>query len=267
MSFAIACARVRMPLCIAGVVLIIIGGVVGGWPVWLGFGLGAVGLALYFRVGTVRAEPVEVAAPVTGRWLAMNSSASRVPSHGLHAYGQTYAIDLVYDPLDGSRPGFGFWPPARRPQAFPGFGQPVVAPAAGRVVRTHGWERDHLSRSSPFGLAYLLVESVREFLGPSRILGNHVVLELGGGVYALVAHLQRGSITVRTGDRVEAGQPLAACGNSGNSTEPHVHFQLMDRPRVLMAAGLPMRLRDHPGGMPANGQHLQTASEDAHSTS
>jgi murein DD-endopeptidase MepM/ murein hydrolase activator NlpD len=41
--------------------------------------------------------------------------------------------------------------------------------------------------------------------------------------------------------RVAAGQQLAACGNSGNSTEPHLHFQLMDHPSVLLAAGLPLR--------------------------
>jgi murein DD-endopeptidase MepM/ murein hydrolase activator NlpD len=46
---------------------------------------------------------------------------------------------------------------------------------------------------------------------------------------------------VRPGDRVAAGQPLAACGNSGNSTESHLHFQLMDHPSVLLAAGLPLR--------------------------
>ena len=82
---------------------------------------------------------------------------------------------------------------------------------------------------------------VRELLGPGRILGNHVVLDLGGGVFAALAHLRRGSLLVRRGDRVAAGQQLAKCGNSGNSTEPHLHFQLMDHPSVLRAAGLPVR--------------------------
>ena len=61
------------------------------------------------------------------------------------------------------------------------------------------------------------------------------------GVYAALAHLRRGSVRVRPGDRVAAGQPLAECGNSGNSSEPHLHFQLMDHPSVLLAAGLPLR--------------------------
>jgi murein DD-endopeptidase MepM/ murein hydrolase activator NlpD len=117
-----------------------------------------------------------------------------------------------------------------------------MAPAAGTVVRAHDRERDHWSRTSPAAMCYLLVEGmVRELLGPGRILGNHLVLDLGGGVYAALAHLRRGSVRVRPGDRVAAGQPLAECGNSGNSSEPHLHFQLMDHPSVLLAAGLPLR--------------------------
>jgi hypothetical protein len=50
--------------------------------------------------------------------------------------------------------------------------------------------------------------TVRELLGPGRILGNHVVLDLGGGVYAVLSHLRRGSVRVRPGDRVATGLPL-----------------------------------------------------------
>jgi murein DD-endopeptidase MepM/ murein hydrolase activator NlpD len=101
----------------------------------------------------------------------------------------------------------------------------------------------------------------RELSGPSRIVGNHVVLDLGGGVYALLAHLERGSIRVRPGQRVAAGEQLAECGNSGNSSEPHLHFQLMDSTRVLFAAGLPFRFEGvadeglaGDAGVPANGK-------------
>jgi murein DD-endopeptidase MepM/ murein hydrolase activator NlpD len=113
------------------------------------------------------------------------------------------------------------------------------------VVRAHDAEGDHWSRTSPPAMLYLVAEGmVRELLGPGRILGNHVVLDLGDGVYAALAHLRRGSVRVRPGDRVAAGQQLAAWGNSGNSTEPHLHFQLMDHPSVLLAAGLPVAF-DH----------------------
>lgn len=272
MSFPVFCARVRMPVCAGAAVSIVLGVAISvSWLYWLGFGLLVIGLGLYFRVGTLRGAPIEVQAPVTGRWLAINSPATRVPSHGTHAYGQTYAIDLVHEPADGTRPGFGWWPPFRRPEVFSGYGQPVLAPADARVVRVHERERDHRSRNSVPGIAYLFVEAaVRELFGPNRILGNNLVLDLGDGAYVVLAHLQRGSVRVRVGERVAAGQHLGDCGNSGNSTEPHLHIHLMDHPRALVAAGLPVRFRQFEvdgeihAGMPENGQifTVDTASAD-----
>lgn len=240
-SMAIACARLRLPLVWAGIALLVADRFLAIPPA-LGPVVFLIGMALYLRVGTVRRDPVEVTPPVTGRWLPFNSPATRVPSHGIQAYGQTYAVDLACDPADRQRPQLGWWPPGRRPGDFPGFGRPVLAPADGVVVRTHDRERDHWSRDSWPGLAYLIVEGVlRELLGPGRIFGNHIVLDLGDGVYAVLAHLRRGSVRVTKGQRVTAGEQVAACGNSGNSTEPHLHFQLMDHRSVLLGAGLPVR--------------------------
>ncbi|MFI5748866.1 M23 family metallopeptidase [Streptomyces sp. NPDC051644] len=70
-------------------------------------------------------------------------------------------------------------------------------------------------------------------------MGNYILLDLGNGVYAGCAHLRRGSLQVSVGKRVTAGQEIAECGNSGNSSEPHLHFQLMDGPDVMTAHGLP----------------------------
>jgi murein DD-endopeptidase MepM/ murein hydrolase activator NlpD len=98
------------------------------------------------------------------------------------------------------------------------------------------------------------------------VLGNHVVLDLGGGVYAVLAHLRRGSLRVAKGQRVGAGEQVADCGNSGNSTEPHLHFQLQDHRSVLFAAGLPFRLAhlevdgDPDTGVPANGRPFSVAA-------
>src|SRR5207244_4161357 len=66
--------------------------------------------------------------------------------------------------------------------------------------------------------------------------------DIGGGYYALYAHVQPGSLRVKVGDRVQRGQVVALLGNSGNSTEPHVHFQVADAPNFLASEGVPYAL-------------------------
>jgi murein DD-endopeptidase MepM/ murein hydrolase activator NlpD len=263
-------ARLRIPVLAVGGATAIAGLVLGEGAVLAPGALAVLaGLALYFRVGTVRAAPIGVRPPVSGRWWALNAPGDKVPSHGLHAYGQTYAVDLV-DVGDGAWDlQLGWWPATRPPEDLPGFGRPVLAPADGTVVRVRDGARDHRTRTSWPGLLMWLAESaVRELGGPGRLMGNHVVIELGPGVYAVVAHLRRGSATVHVGDRVRAGEPIAACGNSGSSTEPHVHVQLMDHPRASIAAGLPMSFTDAvddegaPVGVPSSGALIAGPARD-----
>lgn len=214
------------------------------------------------RAGAEVPAPVEVAPPVTGRWSAMNSPADKVPSHGTHGLGQTYAIDIVAEPEDGARPAFAWlWPIARGNKAFPAFGAPLLAVGDATVVHAEDGQRDHLSRNSLLAYLYLfVVEGVgRTVGGARRVVGNHIVLDLGEGTYAMYAHVQQGSLGVRTGDTVRAGQVMARCGNSGNSTEPHVHFQLMDGPDLDTARGVPFRWRGI--GVPANGETFTVGEE------
>jgi hypothetical protein len=249
-------SRLRMPMAAVGVLALVVGLIADlpGWWRWGSVGLFAVGLALYVRIGTPRGTPVDLTSPVQGRWVAFNSPGEKVPSHGVHAWSQTYAVDLVYDPGDGSRPVTAWWPLARRPEEFPGFGRPVFAPMPGVVVRALGGMRDHWSRTSSPALLYFLVEGVRELLGPPGVFGNHVVIKTDEGAYVLLAHLRRRSIRVAPGDRVRRGTVVAACGNSGNSTEPHLHMQAMDRPNVWVAAGRPLLLDG--SALPRNGEVL-----------
>ncbi|MFF8643898.1 M23 family metallopeptidase [Streptomyces sp. NPDC015345] len=207
--------------------------------------------------------PVEVAPPVTGRWSALNSPADKVPSHGTHYLAQTYAIDITAEPEDGpARPGpVWFWPVARHGRAYPAFGEPLYAVADATVVHAEDGQRDHLSRSSLLGVLYFwLIEGVGRTLGGGRrVIGNHVVLDLGEGTYALYAHVQRGSLAVQAGDEVTAGQRIGGCGNSGNSTEPHVHFQLMDGPDPETARGVPFSWRGV--GVPRNRETFTVGEE------
>jgi len=72
-----------------------------------------------------------------------------------------------------------------------------------------------------------------------NIAGNYVVLDLGDGHFAQYAHLQPGSIRIKVGERVHAGQVLALVGNTGNSNGPHLHFQVTDGPSFLGSEGVP----------------------------
>jgi Peptidase family M23 len=243
--------RGSTPLVALGIIVVAVSVIADlGWFALAGGALIVGGLALLvLRTEQPDREPIVVRPPVRGRWIAINSPATRVPSHGTRELGQAYAIDLVHapDPDVEWRPVHR-WPPARRPESFPGFGVPIVAPADGVVAAASGWQRDHWSRNSPLGLAYLMAEMIiralLSMLDGRFVIGNHVVLDLGDGVFAVFAHLRRGSLKVRRGDWVRAGDQLGECGNSGNTSEPHLHFHLMDRHRPVIAAGLPFSF-DH----------------------
>ncbi|CAL9560281.1 hypothetical protein SUDANB121_04637 [Nocardiopsis dassonvillei] len=228
-------ARIRVPLMWAAGAALLAG--YAGLPWWAGWSLFAVALAVYLRLGTVRCAPRVLRPPVRGRWMALTSPVDAVPSQGSHAYGQTYALGLVAE--DGTRPDIGWRPLSRPPEEFPAFGEPVYAPAGGVVVAVHDRRRDHRSRNSwPWLLGSVLENTLRELRGPAGLLGNHVIIDVGGA-YVLLGHLRRGSVTVRPGDRIEAGRRVARCGNSGACTEPQLRMQLMDHRRPLLAAGLP----------------------------
>lgn len=211
-------------------------------PFWLDLPLIALWLALAF-VRPPRADdrpPRWARVPLSGRWTAINSPATKVPSHGVRAYGQAFAIDVLHPREEALSPGWGLR--QRSPTEYSCFGETVRAGLAGTVVRAESGQRDHRARSTWPGLLYMLtLESLgRELVGARALLGNHVIVE-GEGVYAVHAHLRRGSVTVGMGDLVEAGQPLGEVGSSGNTSEPHLHFHLMDRAAPTAGAGIPFR--------------------------
>ncbi|MGM7668710.1 M23 family metallopeptidase [Microbacterium sp. A93] len=201
--------------------------------------------------------------PFTGRWLVQNSPAHRVPSHGTALFGLSYAIDLVPVDDDGRSGPYtltSFFRP-EAPAAFPGFGRPVLAPADGVVVGVHGSAPDHASYRGLPSVGYALTQRRRLNRGWLAVIGNHVLIEVTrrpeagspAGRTAVVAlcHLHQGSITVRVGQRVRTGEMVGRCGNSGNSTEPHLHLHALDGRDILHANAVPITF---PGGLPRNGE-------------
>lgn len=174
--------------------------------------------------------PVVLGAPLTGSgWAALGSCCdgphrrALQPIDGHWYLAQRFAID--FNQLDAqNRPGVG---DPTLPASFPTFGQPVLAVADATVVEAVDAFPD------------LLVGQAREDLTAATAGGNRVVLDLGDGRFAVYAHLQAGSVMVQAGDRVEQGQVIAQAGSSGTTGGPHLHFQVTDRPSVLVGNGLP----------------------------
>ena len=211
------------------------------------------------------AGPVLLDLPFRGRWQARNSPARRVPSHGTHRFGVTYAIDFVAVADDG-RSAPRSWRSVlavEPPEIFRGFGVPMLTPAAGTVVLTHDGVVDHVARRSTLAqIPYAFGQVARVRAGAPAVAGNHVVLRLGStGPYVLLAHLRRGSVRVAVGDELAVGVPVGQCGNSGNSTEPHVHLQATDSVAWETAVGLPIAFRRPSAAgtwVPAEGELVDT---------
>lgn len=116
------------------------------------------------------------------------------------------------------------------------FGAPIVAPIAGEVV----WVVDGL------------IDQVPGEMDGRNATGNTVAIEIADtGTYLVIAHFQQDSVSVAEGDFVEEGQMIGRCGNSGNTSEPHVHIhhqrQLPSLASLGFAEGLPLSFRDNSG--------------------
>ena len=128
------------------------------------------------------------------------------------------------------------------------YGTPVVAPVSARVHHASDGAPDHAPGTPSADVA--------------NATGNSVVLELETGTFLVIAHLQPESVLVETGDRVAEGEPIGACGNSGNTSEPHIHIHHQRQDPLLyplnFAEGLPLFFRGHDGApMPVGGVEIE----------
>lgn len=186
-------------------------------------------------VPVTRAGPV-IGPPLRGGpWLAANGPAARsghrralISTGGTPTIAQRFGIDFVM--LNDSNTTFQG--DRLKNENYLAQGTDALAVAAGRVVAV----KDSIPENVP-GVSSRAVPITLETVG-----GNHVILDIGGGYHAFYAHLQPGSIRVRLGDRVRRGQVLGLVGNSGNSTEPHLHFHVSDGNSPLGSEGVPYRL-------------------------
>jgi hypothetical protein len=139
---------------------------------------------------------------------------------------QRFAID--WEQLDAQ--GRIYVGDPKRPSSYVIYGKPVYAVADARVLTAVDGMAD-----SPIGAL--------PNLAPDKADGNHVILDLGNGSFALYAHFKPHSVSVTKGQVVHRGQLLGLVGTSGNSSEPHLHFQVTNGPAALMSNGIPYLVR------------------------
>ena len=169
--------------------------------------------------------------PFDGTWWVFWGGATERQNYHVIAPDQRHAWDILVWRNGGTHRGDG-----KRLTDYWAFGRPILSPAPARVIEAVDG----------------LPDNVPGNMDPQHAAGNHVVLDLGHGEYALIAHLRHGSVVVNVGDRVRTGQLLGRCGNSGNTSEPHVHFHVQDGPTLFRAKGLPVEFSDYA----ADGRHV-----------
>ena len=180
-------------------------------------------------------KPVVLDPPLRGSgWLDANGCCDMTPHRmalnpidGKLWAAERFAIDYEQLRADGQL----FGGDRTKTDSYLYFGSDVHAVADGPVVAVVDGLPEQVPGVDPTGLTL------------AQYGGNHVVQDLGNGNFAFYAHLKTGSVKVKPGDRLSAGQVLGNVGNTGNSTAPHLHFHVMSTPDPLRADGLPFVFR------------------------
>jgi hypothetical protein len=180
--------------------------------------------------------PMIVQAPLGGSdWLAMGATGPNsyhrralMVESGQAWLAQRYAIDFAqFHMVDGK--AVTWKGPEDQNSSYFCYDQTIHSVAPGKVVEV----MDGLPENVPHSGKYA-IDLTWQNAG-----GNHVVIDIGFGLYAFYAHMRPGSVAVKEGEIVTAGRVLGHVGNTGSSTEPHLHFHIIDRPQFLSGQGVP----------------------------
>jgi len=183
--------------------------------------------------------------PLKGAWVAFGTH-DDVYQHRLFSM-EEFGFDLAALGTNGE----AYSGEGTRNEDFPMYGRDVLAVADGVVTSAVDSLPENAPGTSPSPDE--LEKLVQKVGFASALAGNHVIIAHQGGEHSFYAHLMSGSVAVKPGQKVTQGERIGRLGNSGNSTGPHLHYQLMDGP-TLFSRGLPCRFTNvsdgYPGGDP-----------------
>ena len=206
-------------------------------------------------------SPIAYRAPVNGRWYVLASG--DVAQHHRWVVSSEYALDIARMNTDmRTYTGDG-----AHLTDYITYRQPILAVADGVVVAMRNDRQDNEAMLRQPGEAFdaymqRVVETQQAIMmqgGFEAAAGNYVLIRHANGEHSLYAHLHQGSVRVSVGDTVSAGAQIGEAGSSGNSTEPHLHFQLIDGPDLNAARGLPIIFTGlRPEWVSIEGRHLRS---------
>ncbi|ACB83866.1 M23 family metallopeptidase [Natranaerobius thermophilus] len=172
---------------------------------------------------------IEYSLPFKGKWIAINGSYTKEHSHSWSIPTQRYAYDFVIIDEKGKT----FENELNKNKNYYCYDKDILAPADGEVVEVYNKAEDSI------------ILKPGKFLSRSpHVAGNYIIIKHTENEYSTLAHLKKDSIRVNKGDKVLRGEVIAKCGNTGNSTEPHLHFQLQGGRSFYNSIGLPIKFRD-----------------------
>ncbi len=171
--------------------------------------------------------------PINQEWFVLWGGTNALLNYHYLIISQRYAYDLVIHRDESTYKEYG-----DELEDYYAFNQKVVAPAEGKVVAVVDGLKDN-----PIG-----------DVDTEHPAGNYVIIDHGNSEYSLLAHFKQGSILVKEGDLVYEGKWIGSCGNSGNSTEPHIHFQVMNGHNLFTSESLQIQFKN--GMEPIRGDYV-----------
>lgn len=172
---------------------------------------------------------LEYSLPVTDAWVVVNGGVHKTLSHSWHLNSQRYAYDLVV--MDEEiRTHCG---DDKKLENYYCYGKAIIAPADEKVVEISNRCKD--SKIMRNHTTDPLIKDIR---------GNYIIIQHAKDEFSFIGHLKPDSLRVKVGDQVKRYQKIAECGNSGNTTEPHVHFQIQNRKSFALSAGIPIKFKN-----------------------